>query len=342
MKTPDPTRTSPESGSAAGTSLSAVLATTPDRIELLKTFVRIVEAGSLSAAAAQLNTTQPTVSRRLKTLEQCFGMQLLHRSTHQTRLTEAGERCLLGAREFLAQWDTFESSLKGADDEPHGLLRVIAPHAFGQDALIGPLSDYLQRYQRVSVEWLLHDDRSIRDFIAEGIDCAIQVGDIHDPAMVAIKLSEVPRIVVGSPSLFADHQFRVPKTPDDLLNLPWLALRTYYRNQITLSHQTESITHTIPLKPLMSTDSLYALRSAVVHGLGIGIGSTWMLASDIASGKLIHLLPDWQADPLPVFLIYPYARFYPAKLRRFVEIMREKMPRIINELTLGHAQSLSR
>ena len=172
--------------------------TTADRFELMETFVRIVDAGNLSAAAAQLGTTQPTVSRRLQALERSLGVRLLRRSTHSMTLTEDGQRCLERARELLADWHAFEADLRGAGDEPEGTLRVIAPHAFGQQQLVAPLAEYLARYPRVNVEWLLHDRRP--DFIAEGIDCAIQVGQVDDQAAVAIKLAEVPRIVVAAPA----------------------------------------------------------------------------------------------------------------------------------------------
>src|SRR6202012_407969 len=109
-------------------------------------------------------------------------------------------------------------------------LRVIAPHAFGQQQLVAPLADYLARYPRVNVEWLLHDRRP--DFIAEGIDCAIQVGEVDDQAVVAIKLAEVPRIVVAAPALAA----LLPATqqPADLVRLPWLSMRPYYRTEVRL------------------------------------------------------------------------------------------------------------
>ena len=150
---------------------------TPDRLDLLATFVRIVEAGSLSAAAAQLGTTQPTVSRRLQALERSLGVRLLRRSTHTMSLTEDGERCLERARRLLSDWHEFESELKGAGEEPAGRLRIVVPHAFGQQHLVGPLADYLRRTPRVDVEWLLHDRRP--DFVAEGVDCAIQVGTVE-------------------------------------------------------------------------------------------------------------------------------------------------------------------
>lgn len=285
----------------------------------MATFVRIVEAGSLSAAAAQLQSTQPTVSRRLQALEQSLGVRLLQRSTHVMRLTLDGERCFERAKELLANWAAFEADLRGAQEEPEGLLRVLVPHAFGQEKFVEPLARFLRENPRVSVEWLLKDE--VRDFIAEGVDCAIQVGEPSDPSVVAIKLSEVPRIVVAAPSVWADGD--APRTPADLAALPWLALRTYYRNEITLTHRSSGESRSLPLRPVVSTDSLYALRSAAVLGLGVCAGSSWLMDDDIAQGRLVHLVPDWRPAPLPVYLTYPHARFYPSRLLRFVALMRD-------------------
>ena len=295
-----------------------------DRIALMQTFVRIVEAGSLSAAAAQMGSTQPTVSRRLQALERTLGARLLQRSTHAMKLTEDGERCFERAKELIANWDSFEAELRGTGDAPEGSLRVVAPHAFGQSQLVEPLARFLRRYPRVTVEWLLHDDT--QDFIASGIDCAIHVGEVSDPAVVAIKLAEVPRIVAAAPSVLGGAP--VPSHPSELADLPWLSLRTYYRNEVTLTHSASGETHRIAIRPRMSTDSLLALRQAAVLGLGAGIASAWLLTEDLAEGRLIQLAPQWQAAPLPVYVVYPHARFYPARLRRFVEAMREALPTV--------------
>ncbi|WP_202444532.1 LysR family transcriptional regulator [Schauerella aestuarii] len=297
-----------------------------DRIELMQTFVRIVEAGSLSAAAQQLGTTQPTVSRRLQALERSLGSRLLQRSTHAMKLTEEGERCFTGAKALLASWEAFEADLRGTGDEPAGTLRVIVPHAFGQEQLVYPLATYLNAYPQMTVEWLLHDHTP--DFIADGIDCAIQVGDIVDPDVVAIRMGEIPRIVVAAPSLLGDAP--VPAHAAELARYPWLALHTFYRNEITLTHAQSGIAHRLSLKPRMSTDSLYALRSAAISGLGVCAGSAWLLNEDIASGKLVQIARDWHAAPLPVSVVYPYARYYPAKLRTFIEIMRAAMPKTLS------------
>jgi DNA-binding transcriptional LysR family regulator len=293
-----------------------------DRIELMQTFVRIVEAGSLSAAAAQMGTTQPTVSRRLQLLERSLGVRLLQRSTHAMKLSEEGERCFDRAKDLLAGWAAFDAELRGMTEEPEGAMRIVVPHAFGQQQLVAPLAAYMRQYPKVNVEWLLHDKTP--DFIADGVDCAIHVGEIDDPAVVAIKLAEVPRIVVAAPALLDGRE--PPRHASELAKLPWLALHAFYRRDLSLVHVASGETCRLTLRPRMSTDSLYALRSAALLGLGTCVASAWVLQDDLAQGRLVHLLPEWEASPLPVYLVYPYARFYPAKLRCFIETMREALP----------------
>ena len=309
-----------------------------DRIELLQTFIRIVEAGSMSAAAEQLGTTQPTVSRRLQVLERALGLRLLQRSTHALTLTGDGERCFAHARELVEGWQAMEADLRGAQDEPRGTLRVLVPHAFGQDQLVAPVTEYLRRHPGVSVDWLLHDRPP--DFIAEGIDCAIRVGSVEDPSVVAIRLAEVPRIVVAAPGLWDSGP---PPGVTALPALPWLALRTFYRGEVVLTRLLdgepggEADRFAFAIRPRLATDSLYALRNAALAGLGAAIVSAWVVDGDLRAGTLVHLAPAWEAAPLPVYLVYPQARFHPAKLRRFVELMRERMPTLIGMRPAGAA-----
>jgi DNA-binding transcriptional LysR family regulator len=304
-----------------------------DRIELMQTFVRIVEAGSLSAAATQLGTTQPTVSRRLQLLERSLGVRLLQRSTHAMKLSEEGERCFDRAKELLAGWAAFDADLRGMTEEPEGALRIVVPHAFGQQQLVEPLAVYMRRHPKVNVEWLLHDKAP--DFIPDGVDCAIHVGQVDDPSVVAIKLAEVPRIIVAAPSVLADAE--PPQHASELARLPWLALQFFYRRDVSFTHTITGETCRLALRPRMSTDSLYALRSAALQGLGACVASAWVLTDDLAEGRLVRLLPDWEASPLPVHLVYPYARFYPARLRRFIETMREMVPTAFGGGTTEHA-----
>ncbi|WP_336993161.1 LysR family transcriptional regulator [Lelliottia amnigena] len=295
-----------------------------DRVELMRTFIRIVESGSLSAAARQLDTTQATVSRRLQSLETLLGVRLLLRTTHAMKLTDDGERCYHHARRIIDSWLALEDEVGQAEDEPVGILRVRAPHAFGQEQLLPPLMQFLTRYPQLSIEWKLND-RSV-DFLSDDIDCAIRVGAEVDPATVSVLLAEVPRSVVASPALLA--QFTVPAHPDDLSALPWVALSTFYHQHIELFKRGEKAPTRVAISPRLSTDSLYVARNTALMGLGIAAVSSWTVEEDIREGRLVHLLPDWQPAPLPVHLVYPWSRYYPARLRRFLEMMREIMPQM--------------
>ena len=296
-----------------------------DRITLLHTFVRIVESGSLSAAAQQLQTSQPTISRRLQALEQLLGARLIQRTTHTMKLTDDGERCYQHARRVTEQWLLLEDDLHAVNDEPVGVLRVRAPHAFGQDQLIAPLGDYLQRYPHTRIEWTLNDHTP--DFIAEGIDCAIHVGEVTDPSVVAVLLAEVPRIVVAAPALLQ----RAPPVRDiaHLAQLPWLALNMFYHNEVLLTRTRTGEHFQFPITPRLSSDSLYAVRRAALHGVGAAMLSSWIVKEDLQTQRLQQLVPEWQAPSLPVYLLYPYASYYPARLRQFMALMRAVMPQII-------------
>lgn len=286
------------------------------------TFARIVESGSLSAAAGLLGTTQATVSRRLQALETLLGAKLLLRSTHAMKLTDDGERCYHHGQILLAGWQAMEDELKHADEEPVGVLRVRAPHAFGQEQLLVPLTQFLLEHSKLSVEWMLND-KSV-DFLAENIDCAIQVGVESDPANVAVLLAEVPRIVIASPELLA----RSPAVEEinDLARLPWVALNTFYRHEVTLTHADTGEAAQVPISPRLSSDSLYAIKGAALAGLGAAVVSAWVVQEELAQGRLVNLLPAWQAAMLPVRLVYPHARYQPARLCRFLALMREVMP----------------
>ncbi len=149
--------------------------------------------------------------------------------------------------------------------------------------------------------------------------------------MVAIKLASVSRIVVAAPSLLGGGP--LPASPEELATLAWLSLRTYYRNEVALTHRGTGETRRFTIQPRMSTDNLFAMRSAMLHGMGVGISSAWLLADDLAAGRLVRLAPEWQAAPLPAYLTYPHARFYPSRLLRFVATMREAVPALVADDT---------
>ena len=295
-----------------------------DRIELMRTFIRIVEAGSLSSAARQLDTTQATVSRRLQSLESMLGNRLILRTTHAMKLTDDGERCYQHARQVVDAWLALEDEMSIADDRPVGVLRVRAPHAFGQQQLLGPLVSFLQRYPQLAVEWMLNDKTV--DFLSDNIDCAIRVGAEVDPATVSVLLAEVPRSLVVAPQLLS--RYPALAMPEDLSRLPWVAISTFYQHEVELQQQEDSREISFGIVPCLSTDSVYVARNTALAGLGVAIVSSWAVTEDIAAGRLVELFPQWRASSLPVHLVYPWARYYPTRLRKFLDLMREVMPQV--------------
>lgn len=291
-----------------------------DRIDLLRTFVRIVESGSLSAAAAQLGTTQPTVSRRLQALERLFGLQLLKRSTHRMTLTEDGERCFAHAEALVADWDAIQADLRGEVNVPRGRLRVLVPHAFGQAQLLAPMLQFLARHPQINLEWILEDRHP--DFVAEGIDCAIRVGTVDAPHLVAVPLAEVPRIVIASPQLIGEAD---PRDPALLTAVPWIALTTYYRDRITLLPDDGGPSLQIAIQPRLFTDNLFVVREAALAGLGAAVVSAWLVEDALRTGRLIRLMPEREAPPLPVHLVYPSTRQMPSRLRAFIDAMKASL-----------------
>jgi len=168
------------------------------------------------------------------------------------------------------------------------------------------------------------NDKNV-DFLSANIDCAIRVGAEIDPSTVSVLLAEVPRSVVIAPALLA-HTPAMTE-PQQLAALPWVALSTFYQHSISLTH-TAGAVEQVTIAPRLYTDSLYVARSTALQGLGAVIISSWAVAEDLREGRLVRLLPDWEAAPLPVHLVYPWARYYPARLRAFLQMMREAVPGI--------------
>ncbi|WAC75012.1 LysR family transcriptional regulator [Roseateles sp. SL47] len=309
-----------------------------DRISLLQTFLQVVEAGSFSAAAQQLGTTQPTVSRRLQMLEALLGARLVERSTRGLRLTEEGRRCLAQARSLIDGWNSLSEDM-GENNQPlSGRLRVRVPHAFGQYQLMEVLARFMKDHPQLSVEWMLQDE--LPDFSREAVDCSVVVGQVERPELIMVPLAEVPRVLVAAPEvaarLPADLQHLAPQDLADALSQqPWLALSTFYRDEIRIRPQGGGEVLTVPLNFRFGTDSLFALVEAARLGLGVAAVSHWAVMDDLAAGRLVRVLPHWCAMPLPFSLVFPSRRHQPARLRAFTALMREVVPAIPGMRAVG-------
>ncbi|MEM6810809.1 MAG: LysR family transcriptional regulator [Pseudomonadota bacterium] len=294
-----------------------------DRLTLLETFVRIAEAGSISAAARDLGLSQPSASRQLSELETRFQTQLAHRTTHTLTLTSAGQGLLADARTLIGQWQALEERhLKSATDL-QGPIKVVAPVALGQTALTRIAACFQEAHPGVHIEWLL-DDAPIR-FSEIGCDCWIRVGSVPDDTLVVRQLGRVSRLLVAAPSLLRQGSNR--RRPDSVATTALIALSPYEAGAIPL-HRGNQPPVTISPPVRMQTNNIFALKASVLAGLGMGVMPHWFVDEDLKAGRLVDVLPAWRAPQLPIHIAYASDRYQSARLRAFIEVLTTRVPEI--------------
>lgn len=294
-----------------------------DRLSLLQTFVRIADAGSISAAARSMGLSQPSVSRQLAELETRFKAQLMRRTTHDLSLTEAGTELLADARQLLDEWTALEEKYLDDENRLRGKLKVVVPIALGQLHLLDTMLQFQQQHPSLSLSWQL-EDQVIR-FVEVGCDCWIKIGLIPDDALIVEPLGHVERLIVATPKLLEAHGKL--KTPADLEQLPCVALEPFEGGQIPL---TNSRGKTVLVRPFMrmTTNNIFALRKATLAGVGISVLPRWFIEEDLQSQKLMDLLPQWRAPKLTIHVASLPGRYRPRRLESFLEVLRAAVPEI--------------
>ena len=286
-------------------------------LSLLRTFVRIVESGSISAAARLTKTPQPTLSRHLRTLEENCGGALLRRDTHRMSLTEAGHRVLADALAMLALADEAEQRLRQSQTALSGHLRLFATIDSGQFIVTRLISSFLQIHPKVTAE-LGYTNRPLH-MIQEGCDVGIITGEIVDDSVIARPIGEILRYPVAAPSLV---QSRSPvNAPADLQDWPWLSLSgTHFGgSQEVILQRGKEAEEILPISPLFISEGVISLREAVRTGLGVCLLPDWLIREDLATGRLIRVLSPWTAKAFPMHVVYAGHRMLPARTRAFID-----------------------
>jgi DNA-binding transcriptional LysR family regulator len=281
----------------------------------LRTFVSIVGAGSLSAAAREMDLALSVVSKRLASLERRAEVRLIARSTRRLALTEEGQDLYERAQRILAEVDDAEAILTSGRVEPQGLLRVSAPVAFGR-AHVGPVCrDLVNAYPRISIDLRL-TDRMV-DLIEEGIDVVVRIGPPRDSRLVMRKLIDDYRIVVGAPE-YLEHR-GTPMTPADLEDHDCV----HYRGVGTHWRLVDSGGQAFEVRAasrLRSNSGQVALDWALA-GCGLVMNSWVDVELDVRTGRLVHVLQGWRSDPAPVCALFPSSRQLPSRVRLFIDAM---------------------
>lgn len=284
-----------------------------DRFLLMTCFARAVETGSFSAAGRDLGIGQPNVSRNIAALEDHLQTRLLHRSTRKLTLTPEGERYYEEARRILDSVIESESSLR-KHAEATGLLRVACPTALAHAFVMPRIPEFLARYPAVSLD-LQFSDR-YAGLVDEGAELAIRIGHLDDSSLRSRRVAQFERVCVASDDYVSRHGS--PEKPDDLRQHECVVYTL-----LTSGHTWRFKNVDVPVSGRLRASSPEAVRDAVVAGVGIGYGPAWLFAAGLESGRLKRLLPDYEAPPVPIQMLYLVSRLLPRRAIVFMDFIAE-------------------
>jgi DNA-binding transcriptional LysR family regulator len=303
-----------------------------DLNELL-VFSKVVEKGSLTAAAASLHVTKSTVSRRLADLEERLGCRLIQRSTRHIQVTEAGAQLYADCQTALTSLQDAEQKLWSSQHEIRGQLKVVAPVEFGQLFLIEQIASFMQKYPQVEIS-LECTNRKV-DLLHEDVDVMFRIDTGDDIAMVAEPVVRSYAVMVASPRLAARYDeltspSQLPATALMLVKGPIVAQQWQMRRaDIIVDLQSQH-----PFQ----CNNLSAIRRMVLLEQGVALLPHFLVKQDLREGRLWQLFSEWQSRANCIYALYPSRRFVPAKLRLFLDEVTQAMQAQHHQLNLDAAQ----
>jgi DNA-binding transcriptional LysR family regulator len=287
-----------------------------DLLAQMKAFVRIVESGSLTAAARQLRVSAGSVSRQLSSLERTLGAPLLLRTTRRSTLTDAGRQYYERCRRVLHDIEDAQESVR-ADRTAAGTLIISAPVTFGLLRICPHLPAFHKRYPGISVDLRLED--RVVDIVSEGVDIAIRSG-IDPPdstSLVAQPLTTFERVLVASPDYLSRRG--EPRTPEALTGHD---LVFHLGGQAGWRIARDGREVRVDGPAAFRSNAMLALKNAALQGTGIAMLPEWLVRDDIRSGALRALFPAWSAAPVRVFLFHRIELRGALRVRAFIDHLR--------------------
>lgn len=291
-----------------------------NRLSAMETFVRVIETGSFSAAARDLQLGQPAVSKTISHLESWLGVQLLLRSTHRLSPTEAGQQFFERAKLAIESVDDAERVARGAATRLSGRLRISAAVTFARLHVVPLLPMFLTQHPGLEVDVLL-DDRNI-DLIGAGIDVGLRMGELADSSLTARRLGQSARVLVGSPAYFA--RAGEPRTPEDLVTHQ-AVIYAQRGGGTTWTFSRSGSEAAVTLNGRLRVNAAEGVREAVLAGGGLAVASEWMFAPELRAGTVRATLKDWTLPPVDLWAVFPTGRRASAKARVFVTFIEQRL-----------------
>ncbi|WP_330984079.1 MULTISPECIES: LysR family transcriptional regulator [Enterobacterales] len=291
-----------------------------DKIHAMQLFLRVAELESFSRAADTLGLPKGSVSRQIQALENLLGARLLHRTTRRVQLTQDGMVYYERAKDLLSNLDELDGMFQHDPTSISGRLRVDMPVGVARNLVIPKLPAFLQQYPGIELE-LSSSDRLV-DVIREGFDCVVRVGTLKDSGLVARPVGKLTVVNCASPDYL--ERFGYPETLDDLAShaLIHYAVNLGVRPQgfeLSMDNQT----HWLKTGGTLTVNSTETYHAACLAGLGIIQVPRVGVKEALRSGKLVEILPQYRAEPMPVSLIYPHRRNLSRRVHLFMEWLTE-------------------
>ena len=289
------------------------------QLEDMAMFVRIVEAGSITKAAEQLNIAKSAVSRRLKELEERLGSQLISRTTRQSKLTQTGEQYYQQVNNILRAVDAVNEHATDAPMRIEGTLKMTAPLSFGLMHLNEVIDKYANQHPNLRFD-LDFSDRRI-DLIEEGYELAIRIGELQDSSYQAKKLALIRCVICASPDYLA--RMGTPETLDDLDNHALLQYSLGQTNSINLV-DTEGRSHHRTIDAKIKATNGEFLVDLAVKGHGITFVPTFIAYKQLALGEIVPVFQHYQLPTLTAYAVYPKNRFLSQRCRYLIDFIAEQ------------------
>jgi DNA-binding transcriptional LysR family regulator len=300
-----------------------------DRLHAIAAFIKIVDAGSITAAAAALEISQPSMVRTLAALERDLGVRLLNRTTRRMSLTDEGRDFYERGKHIVAAVEDARESLSARRATPRGRLRIASSVAFGRLYVAPVVAAFLAEHAEINVELLLLD--RVVDLVEEGIDLAVRVARLPDSSLVAKPLGEAHRIIVASPALI--RQSGALKQPADLRGARCVTF-IGISSAANWGFGEGSGQKQIPVNSVLVTNQVDAAVEACVAGIGYGRFNDYMVLKQLKAGTLQRVLQDFESEPIPVNIVYPSARHQSPNVRNFAAFAQPRIKARLQELAL--------
>ena len=287
-----------------------------DRFEDLRTFVTLGQAGGFNAAADRLGIVKSAVSRRIRELEERLDVRLVHRTTRQISLTDAGRAYFERAVAILASLHELDDTIRTAGHEPVGTLRISAPVSFAVHCLAGAIVRFQARHPRIQVE-VDTSDRFV-DIVQDGFDIAVRIAKLKDSAMIARRIVTVRHAVCASPAYLTERGR--PKTLADLAGHDGVVY-SYKDEDAYWTFSGDAVAKPASRLRLSNGD---VIREAAIAGAGLAYLPTFVIADAVARGELEIVLAEHVREPIAMHAVFPASQHVPARVRAFIDFLVEE------------------